>query len=77
MAPAAGGCWGGTRPTEGPLQRLDVRLDHRVLRCVQSSLFLIHDGHELMAALLNMPVERGRRGGLQLANKAVTGLTHE
>jgi hypothetical protein len=50
---ASGGAGWSSRPKEGPVQYVNITLEEgRVLTCVQSGLYLVHDGDQRLAVLL-------------------------
>jgi hypothetical protein len=54
VAPQGFALMGGHAPREGPVQYVNVPLeDDRVLSCVQSGLYLVRDGQESLAVLVN------------------------
>ena len=56
VASAKSGLWGGTSPSDGPVEYVNVALDNdRVLACVQSGLYLVNRGNEPLAILMRGP----------------------
>jgi hypothetical protein len=58
VAPQGFGLMGGQPPREGPVQYVNVPLeDDRVLSCVQCGLYLVRDGQEPLAVLVQAGME--------------------